>query len=175
MPARFHNGSLGHLSIGGSAARILAAAMLLAPAACGDDDDETGTRNGTEANGGQVSGLPAPEGAIGSVTGMPANPGPGTTPMTGTPDATLGDAPATMGGDAADSGLTWIEDPTIEGVFVLTDDPAAGSVAATPVVPTPAPADPSRPVPLGTARATESTTFVAEPAETDDEDTDDED
>ncbi len=183
--------------IGRPLARALAAGLLLALAACGDDDADTRTRNGTDVGNGQASGLPAPEGAIGSVTGMPANPGPGTTPVTGMAGAAPNEASATPEGGDADSGLTWTEDPAIDGVFVLTDDPAATSGAATPALPiapapappappaTPAPqssvprqaavvpaapADPSATVPAGTERATESTTFVVEPAETDGED-----
>lgn len=169
-----------------STALAVAAALLMALAACSGGDDEAGTRDGPNANDGQASELPAPEGAIGSVTGMPAHPGPGTTPMTGVPDATLGDAPATMEGGAEDPGLTWVEDPAAEGVLLLTDDPAAAATAATPVMPAPPPpqspvppqaavippppADPSRTVPIGTERATESTTFVVEPAEAGDDD-----
>ena len=181
-----------NVSIGRPLASALAAGLLLAVAACADEEAGARTRNGTDAGHGQASGLPAPEGAIGSVTGMPANPGPGTTPMTGMAGASPDDASATSGGSDADSGLTWTEDPAIDGVFVLTDDPAATSGAATPALPMapappappaqqspvpppvtvgpPAPADPSATVPPGTERATESTTFVVEPAETDDED-----
>lgn len=136
------------------------AALCLLLAACGDD----GTAGvDADTTPGQVSELPAPEGAIGSVTGMPANPGPGTTPITRGVDATPG--------DPADQATP------IDGVFVLSDAPL---LPAPPEPPAPqSPAEPQaafvqpaesaqRPPPAGTEAATESTTFVVEPAEPED-------
>lgn len=48
--------------------------LTLALCACGDNDKREGTRN---ADGTSVDALPRPEGASGSVTGMPDAPGPG--------------------------------------------------------------------------------------------------
>ena len=48
--------------------------LVLSLCACGDDADTKGRRN---ADGSTVDALPQPEGASGSVTGMPDAPGPG--------------------------------------------------------------------------------------------------
>ena len=48
--------------------------LVLCLCACGDDTDTSGRRN---ADGSTVDALPQPEGASGSVTGMPDAPGPG--------------------------------------------------------------------------------------------------
>jgi len=155
----------GHLSIRTLAASVVVAVCLLL-AACGEDDGTAGA----EATGdpGQVSALPAPEGATGSVTGMPANPGPGTMPISRAAEATPGDQAMAIEGSAAiDQGAP------IDGVFVLDDAPSPPVPSQPPAPPSPTgaqaayvqPADSAtRAPPAGTEAATESTTFVVEPA-----------
>lgn len=55
--------------------------VLSVVTACGGRDDERGSGDGAAAV--QADGLPAPEGAGGSVTGMPSGPGPGVVPLPG--------------------------------------------------------------------------------------------
>lgn len=177
-----------------SAIRVVTLASLLALAACsddgqagGDDRQETG-----QADAGVLPDLPSPEGAIGSVTGMPAQPGPGTSPIAPAPTTST----STSTGDPAPSG--WIN-----GAYVDLEGPAttqatdgmehdvetatsladperpegtladAPPVIIVPELPAPpmAPVAPERPpevppprtTPIGTAGATESTTIVVEP------------
>lgn len=155
----------GHLSKRTLAASAVVASCLLL-AACGKDDGTAGVD--ANADPGQVSALPAPEGAIGSVTGMPANPGPGTTPINRAADATPGDRSMAIEGDAAAD-----EGAAIDGVFVLTDAPSPPVPPQPPAPPAPAgaqaasvqPSYGETPAPpAGTEAATESTTFVVEPA-----------
>jgi hypothetical protein len=102
---------------------ILAAlSALLFLAACGETRDD-GTRR---SSGGQdEDALPAPQGATGSVTGMPGAPGPGSVAIGGSapvpsPDA-LGDG---------DFELPPLEDNPETGL--LAGDPAAASLAGDP-------------------------------------------
>ena len=157
--------------------RALWPALLLGLAACGDDNDGTG-RDGTQTDAGQVSELPAPEGVVGSVTGMPADPGPGTAPVIG--------ADTGHGADSIDALATESTFPLatpapagtgepVDGVFVLSDAPPSPSAPQSPVDPTasaappvPVPDSEPRPVPMGTEGATESTTIIVEPAPQDD-------
>lgn len=148
-----------------------AVALCLLLAACGGDDGNVGAGAAEGTDTGQVSALPAPEGAIGSVTGMPANPGPGTTPTIRGADAPSGDPSIAMGeGTAIDPGAP------VDGVFV------PGEVTPVPAPPgPPTPQSPTEPgaafvqpaegaprPPAGTRAATESTTFVVDPAEPED-------
>lgn len=161
--------SRSHLPSSKPAASTVAALCLLL-AAC-SDDDHTADVDADTAQG-HVSELPAPETAIGSVTGMPANPGPGTTPITRGP--TPGDQALAIDGD-----LTIDQAAPIDGVFVLNDAPLLPAPPEPPEPPAPqSPAEPRaafvqpaesapRPPPAGTEAATESTTFVVEPAEPD--------
>jgi hypothetical protein len=59
----------------------LALCVLSLVAACGARDDDRDQGDGVEAA--RTGGLPAPEGAGGSVTGMPSGPGPGVVPLPG--------------------------------------------------------------------------------------------
>lgn len=84
-----------------SAIRVAALASLLVLSACGDDDSRDDRDDAGQAGTGLPPELPSPEGAIGSVTGMPAHPGPGTSPIQSVPSGTAAD-PASSGwtGDA---------------------------------------------------------------------------
>lgn len=173
----------------------LATVVLLLAVACGSEGDpdrvapdDQGTASGT------ASELPAPEGAIGSVTGMPANPGTGT-PQIALVDRASGDpsAPAQAAGAQDTYDETYIGTGGIEGLDIqssIPEAPANGErdavanappifiVPEVPIEPVAtgvaigdgdAPASP-RPTrqPTGTEAATESTTLVIEPADTGD-------
>lgn len=155
---------------------VLSAAAFLVMTACGSDDDANRVApDGDGATGGTASELPAPEGAIGSVTGMPANPGPGTSRIT--PVASAGSTRGAWADDTYEG--AYAETDGIEAMDVQPSLPAdAPPIILVPEVPreplaidiepdAPAPTAP-QPEPTGTEAATESTTFVTEPAEQDD-------
>lgn len=91
-------------------ATVLCALAFLV--ACGGRDDEGDSAGAAAAT--QADGLPAPEGAGGSVTGMPSGPGPGTVPLPGDlpPDTPVssdeGSEPLTAE-DLRDAGIVAIE------------------------------------------------------------------
>lgn len=153
-----------------SAPGVLATVVLLVMAACGRDDDANRAAPGGDgAAGGTASELPVPEGAIGSVTGMPANPGPGTsliTPVEPAPDAYSEvdgiEAMVVQPHDALDHEDPLADAPQIIIVPEAPHDPV--SIDVDPGMPDPT----APPQPIGTEAATESTTFVIEPAETGD-------
>lgn len=184
-----------------SAPGALPAVILLAMSACGSNDDADRAASGSDGTTGRTpSELPAPEGAIGSVTGMPAHPGPGTSrivpveagPVAADPsaqDAWADDAYDATYGGAYDHAYTdvgvdgeRIAKPALPEPGVLErEDPIAGSppIIIVPELPRERPvaidAGPdspatttSPPEPIGTEAATESTTIVVEPADTDD-------
>lgn len=163
----------------------LALAASLGLAGCGGDGDggRAGSDRRTGASGEPA--LPAPEGSPGSVTGMPANPGPGTTPIR---TVGSGGATADASGDAAvAAGHAGVE--SVDGIEIV--DVQAGVPGAS--LPDDSPADappiiivpeiPDEPValavdprpggsaataprtPVGTEAATESTTIVVESAD----------
>ena len=158
-----------------SVARMLVPALLLGLAACGDDREGGG--NGGQ-QGADVPELPAPEGAVGSVTGMPAHPGPGTTPITGAAMDPGTDATDALAIDSTFPAATPVPaepgEPgePVDGVFVLTgtapQPPAPQSAVEPPAEVAPLPDIEPPPAPVGMERATESTTIIVEPAEDDD-------
>ncbi|HET8819549.1 MAG TPA: hypothetical protein VFM73_08410 [Xanthomonadaceae bacterium] len=147
---------------------------MLLMTACGSDDDANDAAHDDGTAGVTTPGLPAPEGAIGSVTGMPANPGPGTSRM----------APIEPSAVGADDGGSGFESQAVAPQIVVMPPP--GDVDATvativpdlPPVPRPPgptaptappgdalPAPPPAAEPTGTEAATESTTIIVEPAD----------
>lgn len=165
-----------NIPVGKPRSRALVPALLLGLAACGGDNDGT-SRDGTQTDAGQVSELPAPEGAVGSVTGMPANPGPGTAPIIGADTGTDADAIDALAIESTFPLATPVPAGSVEpidGVFVLTDAPPPPSAPQSPVDPTagvapPVPDSEPRYVTVGTEGATESTTIIVEPAVEDDD------
>ena len=156
---------------------LLLALMLSAAAGCGDDDasGDPARTSAAPADARLSSDLPRPEGAVGSVTGMPAHPGPGT--------ASLGAAPAATPVDP-DAVLLPLpvttEVPEVTAAFAQVEPPVAPAVPAPAPSPVPPPVPPEPPPvpildlppeapeadpdvagrrPVGTEGATESTTF----------------
>lgn len=164
--------------------RALSLVALLALAACGNDGDANDSTRGDDGTaGGRSSGLPAPEGAIGSVTGMPAHPGPGTSRIT--PVDASGAAQDAWTDGRRDGGEGDAEFGASDGDAPPPDPPAPMPVPEPPAVPVivldtelpelpeaPEPPEPPEPVPpppepIGTEAATESTTFTVDPEEPD--------
>lgn len=158
--------------------RAFPAVLLLVAAACANGDGDRGAPGGADATSGTVPDLPAPEGAIGSVTGMPAHPGPGTSPIQAVQSAEPAPGAWTDDGYAGVEPIddveamsvqpSFPESPLAEGppiIMVPVVPHESLATAVDPDVPAP-PAPPARPI--GTEGATESTTFVAEPEDTDD-------
>lgn len=161
----------------------LALGMALLLGGCGDEaDDAPGDAAGDGSATGDAEPLPKPEGAIGSVTGMPAHPGPGSSRIEPIEPVAIG---AAGGGDGFESQPgTQGDDPR----FIYVPPPGDVDAAladippGVPEMPEPPPLllppaipDPSlpetsspNPPPIGTEAATESTTIVVDPAETDD-------
>lgn len=167
----------------------LVAVLLLATTACGSDDDaRRAAADHDGGGGGTTAALPAPEGTTGSVTGMPANPGPGNSrivPVEATPveaaaveaapvdDARPGDAyidiaaadtrdplaPRPDGDDPMAAASPIIIVPEVPVRPVTTDDGTAVPRDARDATTTTQP-------PIGTEAATESTTLVIEPDDT---------
>ena len=154
---------------------FLVPALLACLSACADDAPERDAGRDADGSAGQ-SELPAPEGAVGSVTGMPANPGPGAVPIApvATPQGDAGGAasptadpdggPGGTGGVqvGGDAGRAPIHAPT------ASVDGAGTSGGVPPSVDAPAPAAPTVVVepPPGQPPVTASTTFVIDPAAT---------
>lgn len=158
-----------------SAPGALVTVVLLVMTACGSDDDANrAAPDGDGAAGGTPSELPAPEGAIGSVTGMPANPGPGTSLITPVEPAPVERAWADDAYDDAYTEVDGIQATDVQAHGALDrEDPLAGAppiiiVPELPRDPVAIDVDPDAPQPIGTEAATESTTFVIESAEPDD-------
>lgn len=164
-----------HTPITRSVARVLVPVLLLGLAACGDDNEDDANRDGGQ-QGADVPELPVPEAAVGSVTGMPAHPGPGTAPITGAGMDQGVDATDALAIDSTLPMATPIPaEPgePVDGVFVLTETAPPSPVPQSPVEPPtevapPLPDSEPPPAPLGMERATESTTIIVEPAEDDD-------
>jgi hypothetical protein len=156
--------------------------MSLAAGVSGCAGDEGGDETRQRAAAGDPeSGLPAPEGAVGSVTGMPAQPGPGTVPLAQAGDAASGRASISTGAGGPARTADADDDGGLHAMAVETDYPevaqAAGQDARStapppaPVIivpesprPTPPPDDPA-PTPRPAtppAESTASTTFVTE-------------
>lgn len=142
--------------------------VLLSSTGCGDGE-EAKADAADGATSGAAQALPAPQGAVGSVTGMPAHPGPGTSPI---------EPPASAQPGWADEDYMAMED--IEAISVQPSTPPPADVpplilvpeipqrpVATTVDPAAVPGtfDPETgaPEPIGTEGATESTTLVIEP------------
>lgn len=163
---------------------VLPVAAFLALAACGgrDGDDGKARGNGDAAyDAAAAEALPAPEGAVGSVTGMPAQPGPGEVPLGAPPPVQAAGAP---GADVASATVDPSAALSSDGVVIpappLPDagppPPAAAPTQAAAPSPdanagTPEPRDepaPSREfvvpeAPAATDAATTSTTFRTAP------------
>ena len=145
---------------------FLVPALLAGLAACADETPERDA--GREAGTTELSELPAPEGAVGSVTGMPANPGPGEVPIepvAPAPAAPAGDAalgPAQVAGEAGGPPPP-APAASVDGVEIFGGVPpsveASADAPPATVVQAPPPTGGEPPV-------TASTTFVTEPATT---------
>lgn len=164
---------------------VLAASIAGGVTGCADGDDDDARQRA--ATSGPESELPAPEGTTGSVTGMPAQPGPGTVPLARAGAAASGGASISTGADGpvrtGDAG----DDGGLDAMVVETDYPdiaqAAGPDApsATPPIPpviivpeaprpTQSPDDPAPTPAPPPADSTASTTFVTEVPVDDDAD-----
>lgn len=155
---------------------LLLASSLSGVAGCGDDEQAREVRAGHRGDTAEEAALPAPEGAIGSVTGMPEGPGPGTSPITPVQSAATtsasyegldSSAAATMVDGQSPLPEPDIRDPLEEAdpladappIIIVPDLPET-PVATSPVERTQAP--PPAGTPIGTERATESTTIIVE-------------
>ena len=166
---------------------LLLASSLSGVAGCNGDEQAGEVRAGHRGATGEDAALPAPEGAIGSVTGMPEGPGPGTSPITpvtpvqsGATADTVGDVTTSASYEGLDgsSGAPMVDgqsplpepdirhpleqaDPLADAppIIIVPDLPDT-PVATRPVERTQAPPPPG--TPIGTERATESTTIVVE-------------
>lgn len=159
----------------------LAMGIALLLGGCGDGADDA---RGDAATDGSATGaaapLPKPEGAVGSVTGMPANPGPGTSRIEPIDPVAIG-AGESDGGSGLEPGVQAAE-PQI--IHVPAPDAAEIAVAGIPEPPQPpvalvppAAPDPLLPAPsrgdappIGTEGATETTTIVVGADDADDPD-----
>lgn len=162
---------------------LLIASALSGVAGCDDDAEARAARGDHRGDTAGDSALPAPEGAIGSVTGMPEGPGPGTSPITPVRSAAMQDTAGDTATSASYADLDSVAaassgdggPPRPEPEFRdALEDPLADAppiiivpdIPDTPIPPRPV-EGPQRPPPegrlTGTERATESTTIIVEP------------
>lgn len=150
---------------------LLVPILLAALSACGGDEADDASRRDTAASG-PVSDLPAPEGAVGSVTGMPEHPGPGTVPLASTGTGPTVPAPTTTAtgtgtgtgtgivtGTARTDAVVAIDDGGLDRMAVATDfpEPTSGSAHVAPIIiisepDRTAPSMPDTPLPTDAAR-----------------------
>ena len=138
---------------------LLLASSLSGVAGCNGDEQAGEVRAGHRGATGEDAALPSPEGAIGSVTGMPEGPGPGTSPITPVTPVQSGATADTVGDVTTSASYEGLDGSSGAPIIIVPDLPDT-PVATRPVERTQAPPPPG--TPIGTERATESTTIVVE-------------
>lgn len=169
---------------------LLAPVLLAALSACGGDADDAARRDAGAS--GPVSDLPAPEGAVGSVTGMPEHPGPGTVPLAlggtrptaptstatgsgtriGTGETGTMTGPGIVTGTAQGDAAAAIDDGGLDRMAVATDfpDPPHGDHGTSAAASEPVPPIVIVNEPRETVPSTMGTTIPSDDAQDDDAD-----